>query len=97
MPAIEVRGLEREFGDDVLAVAGVDLEVAEGEIYAFLGPERRRQDDDGPDADHPPAAHAAAPRASPGTTSSTSPATVRRAIGVALQEAALDPLMTGGS
>ena len=38
MAAIEVHGLERAFGDGVLAVAGVDLEVAEGEIYAFLGP-----------------------------------------------------------
>ena len=51
------------FSGEVRAVAGVDLEVAEGEIYAFLGPERRRQDDDGPDADD-----AAAPdrRAAPG-------------------------------
>ncbi len=38
MPAIEVDNLQRAFDGDVLAVAGVDLEVAEGEIYAFLGP-----------------------------------------------------------
>ena len=38
MAAIEVRGLERRYSEDVLAVAGIDLEVAEGEIYAFLGP-----------------------------------------------------------
>src|SRR5436190_1749475 len=38
MSAIEARGLERTFSGDVLAVAGVDLDVAEGEIYAFLGP-----------------------------------------------------------
>ena len=37
MPAIDVEGLERAFGE-VLAVQGVDLEVAEGEIYGFLGP-----------------------------------------------------------
>ncbi len=37
MAAIEVRGLEREFGGGVKAVRGVDLDVAEGEIYAFLG------------------------------------------------------------
>src|ERR687894_473517 len=37
MPAIEVNGLERSF-EDVQAVRGVDLDVAEGEIYAFLGP-----------------------------------------------------------
>ena len=52
MPAIEVTGLQRAFSEEVLAVAGIDLEVAEGEIYGFLGPERRRQDDDGADADH---------------------------------------------
>ena len=38
MPAIEVDNLQRAFSDEVLAVAGVDIEVAEGEIYAFLGP-----------------------------------------------------------
>src|SRR5918996_3748368 len=38
MAAIEVRGLERTFRGGVHAVAGVDLEVAEGRIYAFLGP-----------------------------------------------------------
>src|SRR5690606_21257842 len=38
MAAIEVRGLERAFQGGVKAVRGVDLEVSEGEIYAFLGP-----------------------------------------------------------
>lgn len=37
MAAIEVRGLRKSYGD-VEAVAGVDLEVAQGEILAFLGP-----------------------------------------------------------
>ena len=35
--AIEVRGLAKRFGD-VQAVAGVDFEVAEGELFGFLGP-----------------------------------------------------------
>jgi len=35
--AIRVSGLRRSFGD-VKAVAGVDLEVFHGEIFAFLGP-----------------------------------------------------------
>jgi ABC-2 type transport system ATP-binding protein len=35
--AIRVHGLRRSFGD-VQAVAGVDLEVDRGEIFAFLGP-----------------------------------------------------------
>ena len=55
MPAIVVEGLERAFGE-VKAVQGIDLEVAEGEIYGFLGPERRGQDDDGADADDAAAA-----------------------------------------
>ena len=95
MPAIEARGLERTFSGDVRAVAGVDLEVAEGEIYAFLGPERRRQDDHRPDAHHAASAHRrAAPRVA-GFDVVAEAAEVRRTIGVALQEAALDPLMTG--
>ena len=36
--SIEVKGLVREFKDGILAVAGIDLHVAEGEIYGFLGP-----------------------------------------------------------
>jgi ABC-2 type transport system ATP-binding protein len=35
--AIEVRGLRKTYGDTV-AVAGVDLSVAPGEIFALLGP-----------------------------------------------------------
>ncbi len=34
---IEVRGLAKQF-DDVQAVAGVDFDVAEGELFGFLGP-----------------------------------------------------------
>ncbi|MCB1327905.1 MAG: ATP-binding cassette domain-containing protein, partial [Leptospiraceae bacterium] len=35
--AIETRGLSRKFGG-VVAVDGLDLEVARGEIFGFLGP-----------------------------------------------------------
>src|SRR4051794_41496982 len=38
MAAIEARGLARTFSGGVVAVAGIDFDVAEGEIYAFLGP-----------------------------------------------------------
>ena len=38
VPAIEARGLAANVLGGRPAVAGVDLEVAEGEIYAFLGP-----------------------------------------------------------
>jgi ABC-2 type transport system ATP-binding protein len=89
-----VTGLEREFEGGIRAVDGVDLEVAEGEIYAFLGPNGagktttvrmlttllRPTGGSARIAGHDVVAEAA---------------DVRRSIGVALQEAALDPLMTG--
>jgi ABC-2 type transport system ATP-binding protein len=94
MPAIEVERLERTFEGGIRAVAGVDLEVAGSEIYAFLGPNGagktttvrmlttllRPTGGRARVAGHDVVAEAA---------------DVRREIGVALQEAALDPLMTG--
>jgi ABC-2 type transport system ATP-binding protein len=93
MPAIVVEGLERAFGD-VLAVRGIDLAVDEGEIYGFLGPNGAGKTTTvrmlttlllptggrAAVAGHDVVAEARA---------------VRGSIGVALQEAALDPLMTG--
>ena len=58
-------------------------------------PQRRRQDDDGADADDAAAADRRPGHASPATTWSREARAVRASIGVALQEAALDPLMTG--
>jgi ABC-2 type transport system ATP-binding protein len=92
--AIEVRGLKREFGGGVVAVAGVDLEVAASEIYAFLGP-------NGAGKTTTVRMLTTLLRPTGGTATVAGhdvvgdPAAVRRAIGVALQEAALDPLMTG--
>src|SRR5262245_29176363 len=37
MPAVVVRELTKRYGDNV-AVAGVDLSIEEGEVYALLGP-----------------------------------------------------------
>ena len=34
---IEARGLVRRFGD-IVAVAGIDLDVTQGEVFGFLGP-----------------------------------------------------------
>ena len=36
-PAVLAEKIERSFGE-VMAVAGVDLSVPEGQIYGFLGP-----------------------------------------------------------
>ncbi|WP_158057773.1 ABC transporter ATP-binding protein [Halorussus halophilus] len=38
MSAIETSGLTKRFGEDVLAVDSLDLQVEEGEIFGFLGP-----------------------------------------------------------
>ena len=90
----EVTGLERSFGDEIKAVQGVDLEVAEGEIYAFLGP-------NGAGKTTTVRMLTTLLRPTGGTARVAGydvveqPGEVRRKIGVALQEAALDPLMTG--
>jgi putative spermidine/putrescine transport system ATP-binding protein len=36
-PAVRLEGLEKRFGD-VTAVAGIDLEIADGEFFSMLGP-----------------------------------------------------------
>jgi ABC-2 type transport system ATP-binding protein len=93
MAAIEVVGLERAFGD-LLAVQGIDLAVDEGEIYAFLGPNGA-----GKTTTVRMLTTLLLPtggRASVAGHDVVDEAReVRATIGVALQEAALDPLMTG--
>jgi ABC-2 type transport system ATP-binding protein len=91
--AIEVRGLERSF-EEVLAVQGVDIEVAEGEIYGFLGPNGA-----GKTTTVRMLTTLLLPTGGSATVGGhdivTEARAVRATIGVALQEAALDPLMTG--
>jgi ABC-2 type transport system ATP-binding protein len=94
VPAIEVVNLQRAFDEDVLAVAGVDLEVAEGEIYAFLGPNGAGKTTTVRMLTTLLRPTGGSARVA-GHDVVADPAAVRRAIGVALQEAALDPLMTG--
>ena len=94
MPAIEARGLERTFEGGVRAVAGVDLEVAEGEIYAFLGPNGAGKTTTVRILTTLLRPTAGSARVA-GFDVVAEPGDVRKAIGVALQEAALDPLMTG--
>ncbi|MET0824355.1 MAG: ATP-binding cassette domain-containing protein, partial [Solirubrobacterales bacterium] len=86
--------LEREFPGGIRAVDGVDLEVADGEIYAFLGPNGAGKTTTVRMLTtllRPTGGHARVA----GHDVVDDAADVRRAIGVALQEAALDPLMTG--
>ena len=47
-PAIEVRGLRQSYGTHVV-LDGIDLEVAEGTVFALLRAEQHRQDDHCPD------------------------------------------------
>jgi ABC-2 type transport system ATP-binding protein len=92
--AIETRALERRFSGGIVAVAGVDLEVQEGEIYAFLGPNGA-----GKTTTVRMLTTLLAPTGGKAVVAGfdvvRQAADVRRSIGVALQEAALDPLMTG--
>ncbi len=91
--AIVVEGLERAFGD-VLAVRGVDLQVEEGEIYGFLGPNGA-----GKTTTVRMLTTLLLPTGGQATVAGHDVVgearSVRASIGVALQEAALDPLMTG--
>ena len=93
IPPVVTEGLVRRFGK-VTAVAGVDLRIESGEIFGFLGPNGAGKSTmvrmlttllrptDG--------------RASvAGFDVVTHADDVRRSIGVALQDAAIDPLMTG--
>jgi ABC-2 type transport system ATP-binding protein len=91
--AIVVKGLERTF-DEVRAVQGIDIAVAEGEIFAFLGPNGA-----GKTTTVRMLTTLLLPTGGSATVAGRDVVkearAVRASIGVALQEAALDPLMTG--
>jgi ABC-2 type transport system ATP-binding protein len=91
---IEVEGLVRVFKKGPRAVDGIDLEVAPGEIYGFLGPNGAGKSTTVLMLTTllPPTAGSA--RVAGHDVVREGPA-VRRAIGAALQEAALDPFLTG--
>src|SRR5919201_623756 len=94
MPAIEAKRLERTFDGGVRAVAGVDLYVTEGEIYAFLGPNGAGKTTTVRMLTTLLRPTGGSARVA-GFDVVTDASKVRQAIGVALQEAALDPLMPG--
>ncbi|HEX9682863.1 MAG TPA: ATP-binding cassette domain-containing protein [Acidimicrobiales bacterium] len=90
---ILAEGLVRRFGD-LVAVDGVDLDVSAGEVFGFLGPNG---------AGKTTMVRMLCTLLSPtsgravvaGFDVALAPGEVRRRIGVALQDAAIDPLMTG--
>src|SRR5437660_4934430 len=92
--AIEATELVREFKNGPRAVDGIDLGVAPGEIYGFLGPNG---------AGKSTTVHMLTTLLPPTAGSATVAGfdivhqgpQVRKAIGAALQEAALDPILTG--
>jgi ABC-2 type transport system ATP-binding protein len=92
--AIEAQGLVREFKGGIRAVDGIDLDVPPGQIYGFLGPNGAGKST----TVHmlttllPPTAGRARVA---GFDVVREGAEVRTRIGAALQEAALDPLLTG--
>ena len=92
--AIEAEGLVRVFGRGLRAVDGIDLAVAPGEIYGFLGPNGAGKSTTVLVLTTllPPTAGRARVA---GHDVVHEGAAVRAAIGAALQEAALDPLLTG--
>src|SRR3984893_16822560 len=91
--AIHTEGLVRDF-EGVRAVDGVDLQIPAGEIYGFLGPNGAGKSTTG---------HMLCTLLAPsggramvaGYDVAEQPGQVRLRIGVALQEAALDPKQTG--
>src|SRR3954447_19400434 len=91
---IDVEGLVREFKGGVRAVDGIDLHVAAGEIYGFLGPNGAGKSTTVKVLTTllPPSAGTAFVA---GYDVAKEGAKVRAAIGVALQDVALDPMLTG--
>jgi len=91
--AVETRGLKRNFGD-FEAVAGVDISIPTGEIYGFLGPNGA-----GKSTLVKTLCTLLRPSSGSATVAGFDVATqstqVRLHIGVALQDAALDPKLTG--
>src|SRR5215213_127331 len=92
--SIEVSGLVREFKGGIRAVDGIDLHVGSGEIYGFLGPNGAGKSTCVKVLTTllPPSAGTATVA---GFDVAREGSKVRAAIGVALQDVALDPMLTG--
>ena len=92
--AIEAHDLRREFPGGVVAVDGIDLEVRQGEIFGLLGPNGA-----GKTTTVRMLTTLLRPTAGQATVAGfdifREQRSIRGAIGVALQEAGLDPIATG--
>ncbi|HEU0075856.1 MAG TPA: ATP-binding cassette domain-containing protein [Dehalococcoidia bacterium] len=94
MHAIETERLRKEYDGEIVAVAGIDLEVEEGQVFAFLGP-------NGAGKTTTVRMLTTLLRPTSGRASVAGldvyrqQHEIRRSIGVALQEAGLDALATG--
>ena len=89
---IETRDLVRRFGE-IVAVDGINLSVSEGQVFGFLGPNGAGKSTAIRMLTtllHPTSGEVYVS----GFNVVTEAAAVRRVIGVALQDAAIDPLMT---
>lgn len=90
---VETEGLVRRFGE-LVAVDGVDLVVEEGEVFGFLGPNGAGKSTTVRMLTTLLTPSAGRARVAGYDVVAEAPS-VRRSIGVALQDAAIDPLMTG--
>ena len=92
--AIVAKQLRRTFDDEIEAVRDIDLEVSKGEVFGFLGPNGA-----GKSTTVRMLCTLLPPTAGKATVAGadvvTDAKTVRTRIGVALQEAGLDPVQTG--
>ena len=93
-PAVEVHDLAKRYGD-LAAVDGIDFSVAQGEIFAFLGPNGGRQVHNHQDVVHLGPPHPTSGRAMvAGFDVASQAKSVRRGIGLVFQEPTLDDQLT---
>jgi ABC-2 type transport system ATP-binding protein len=93
MKIIEAEDLRKQFSDDIVAVAGIDLAVDQGEVFAFLGPNGAGKTTTVRMLTTLLRPTSGAARVA-GYDVYTEQHEIRRTIGVALQEAGLDGLAT---